>query len=175
MNEPQIRSLRELPTDIPPARDLWPAIAAATSERSRRRPPAALFGLAAALALLALGVWIGRVTLPGMAPAAPRVATLNTAAGASLPAAFLPDPRFARERAALERAAQARLAAMTPQARAKTLQSLATLERALLDIRAALGRDPANALLQELLVNTYQDEMRVLTDLQTAGGAGQEI
>jgi hypothetical protein len=43
------------------------------------------------------------------------------------------------------------------------------------DIRAALGRDPANALLQELLVNSYQDEMRVLTAVHEASGAGQGI
>ena len=31
------------------------------------------------------------------------------------------------------------------------------------ELEAELGKDPSNALLQELLVNTYQDEMRVLT------------
>jgi len=39
----------------------------------------------------------------------------------------------------------------------------------------ALGKDPGNALLQELLVNTYQDEMRVLTDVHYAGDAGRGI
>ena len=43
------------------------------------------------------------------------------------------------------------------------------------DIQAALGRDPGNALLQELLVNTYQDEMRVLTTVHEARDSGQEI
>ena len=38
----------------------------------------------------------------------------------------------------------------------------------LTDLQSALGKDPGNALLQELLVNTYQDEMRVLTDVQAS-------
>jgi hypothetical protein len=47
--------------------------------------------------------------------------------------------------------------------------------RAIADIRAALGEDPGNQLLQEMLVNSYQDEIRVLTAVKEAGAAGQEI
>jgi len=69
---------------------------------------------------------------------------------------------------------QARLAALPPAARAKVMASLAALQRAKEDLESALGKDPGNALLQELLVNTYQDEMRVLTDVQ-ASDAGRGI
>jgi hypothetical protein len=41
--------------------------------------------------------------------------------------------------------------------------SLTALKKSIKDIEDALGRDPANALLQELLVNSSQEEMRVLT------------
>ena len=37
------------------------------------------------------------------------------------------------------------------------------------------SKDPTNALLQELLVNTYQDEMRVLTTVHEASDAGKGI
>ena len=41
-------------------------------------------------------------------------------------------------------------------------------------IQQALGREPTNALLQELLIDTYQDEMRVLTAVQEEGtGSGE--
>ena len=43
------------------------------------------------------------------------------------------------------------------------------------ELEAALGRDPSNALLQELLVNTYQDEMRVLVAIHEAGAVAGEI
>ena len=42
-------------------------------------------------------------------------------------------------------------------------------------IQDALGQEPGNALLQELLVNTYQDEMRVLTAVHEAGDVRKEI
>ena len=50
-----------------------------------------------------------------------------------------------------------------------------TLRGAIADIRRALGDDPGNLLLQEMLVNSYQDEIRVLTAAKEAGTAGQEI
>ncbi len=53
--------------------------------------------------------------------------------------------------------------------------SLATLRGAIADLRGALGTDPGNLLLQEMLVNSYQDEIRVLTAVKEAGVAGQEI
>lgn len=53
--------------------------------------------------------------------------------------------------------------------------SLATLRGAIADLRGALGTDPGNLLLQEMLVNSYQDEIRVPTAVKAAGVAGQEI
>jgi hypothetical protein len=57
--------------------------------------------------------------------------------------------------------------------RKKVAASLATLQRSISEIEAALGRDPANALLQELLVSSCQEEMRALTAVRDAGS--QEI
>ena len=59
--------------------------------------------------------------------------------------------------------------------RAKVTSSLAAIRKAKQDLEAALGKDPSNALLQELLVNTYQDEMRVLTTVHEASDPGQGI
>ena len=55
------------------------------------------------------------------------------------------------------------------------MTSLATIQQAKQELESALGKDPGNALLQELLVNTYQDEMRVLTDVREASDAGRGI
>ena len=43
------------------------------------------------------------------------------------------------------------------------------------DLEQELGKDPSNALLQELLINTYQDEMRALTDVHEASDPGRGI
>jgi hypothetical protein len=70
---------------------------------------------------------------------------------------------------------EARLAALPPESRAKVVASLRTLSDSKRDLEAELGKDPSNALLQELLVNTYQDEMRVLTAVHEAGSSGEGI
>jgi hypothetical protein len=183
----KVGSLRELPQAIEPGRDLWPHIAARLNEIQAAAPPVTgaqlipprLRGMrlrwlaaAAMVASVAVGVWIGRSLLP-LAPAASGEASmsapygLGAATGATaLDAAYVSDPRYARERAVLLRSLQARLAALPPPARAKVMASLAAIAKAKEDLERALGKDPGNALLQELLVNTYQDEMRVLTDVR---------
>jgi hypothetical protein len=100
--------------------------------------------------------------VPGLAPT-----TLDTA--------YVSDPRYARQRTELVRALQERLAALPAPARAKVSASLAAIEKAKKDLEQALGHDPSNALLQELLINTYQDEMRVLTDVHEASDPGRGI
>ncbi|HEX4388764.1 MAG TPA: hypothetical protein VH109_09075 [Steroidobacteraceae bacterium] len=203
MNAPEerpVRSVGELPRQIEPARDLWPQIEARL-ERARpatpalvnpqlRRPPLArLRWLAAAamVASVAVGVWIGRDFLPEHAaspvvsgplrptPAVPAGPDAETLGGTALDARFVSDPRYQRERAELLKSLQARLAALPPPARAKVSASLATIQRAKEDLESALGKDPSNALLQELLINTYQDEMRALTDVHEAGDPGRGI
>ena len=189
----KVTSLRELPQSIAPPQDLWPAIeaqlgdiadgSAAQGAKPGYRRAVRLRWLAAAamVACVAMGVWIGRSLLPG----APGVGTLPVSAAnrvampgiapTALDAAYVSDPRYQQQRAALVRELQARLAALPPPTRAKVEASLATIEKAKADLEQALGRDPGNALLQELLVNTYQDEMRVLTDVHEASDPGRGI
>ena len=201
MNEAEARRVRgpqDLASSIAPGRDLWPGIAAAIAAAPRdtlpsgsapgpepepaaaprpgaavsalrvaprhRRPAAWTYalGLAATVACLAVGIWIGRASAP-----AARAAVAG--------AAFAPDARFGRERQALLVQARLGMTRLAPEDRAKVEASLATIRRAIADIRAALGDDPGNQLLQEMLVNSYQDEIRVLTAVKEAGGPGQEI
>jgi hypothetical protein len=95
--------------------------------------------------------------------------------GAALNASYVSDPRYQRQRTELLKTLQARIEAMPPPARLKVTASLATIEHAKEDLERALGKDPSNALLQELLINTYQDEMRALTDVHEASDPGRGI
>ena len=196
-DERKVSSLRELSPAIEPARDLWPQIEARLNEVRRTAPgamgaqprpaaravPLRWLAAAAVVASVAVGVWIGRSLLPAARPGAGVESALSasraTPAMADAPTAldvtYVSDPRYQRDRAALMRSLQARLATLPPAARAKVMASLAAIRRAKEDLESALGRDPGNALLQELLVNTYQDEMRVLTDVHEAGDAGRGI
>jgi hypothetical protein len=148
---------------------------------------------AAMVASVAVGVWIGRSLLPGtVQPGSAQVTQKQPPTGnqttpgtptptdlpgapTALDASYVNDPRYQRQRAALLRSLQAQLATMTPETRAKVTASLATIEKAKEDLEQALGKDPGNALLQELLINTYQDEMRVLTDVHEASEPGRGI
>jgi hypothetical protein len=196
-DERKVSSLRELSPAIEPARDLWPQIEARINEERRTAPgamraqprpararavPLRWLAAAAVVASVAVGVWIGRSLLPVARPGAgveSPISARGTPATADAPTAldvtYMSDPRYQRDRAALMRSLQARLAALPPAARDKVMSSLAAIRRAKQDLESALGKDPGNALLQELLVNTYQDEMRVLTDVHEASDAGRGI
>lgn len=187
-DESKVTSLGELPAAIAPPRDLWPVIEA----RLRAAPAAAVaspvrsrvaqlrwLAAAAMVTSVAVGVWIGRDLLPsagpGVTPGAIATAAVPSAQGAAVDAAYVSDPRYRHERAELMKTVQARLDAMPAPARAKVAASLAAIEGAKQDLESALGKDPSNALLQELLINTYQDEMRVLTDVHEAGDPSRGI
>ncbi|HEY6353304.1 MAG TPA: hypothetical protein VIY30_02345 [Burkholderiaceae bacterium] len=190
----KIKALRDLPQDIAPPRDLWPGIAAqiapaadaAKGSDVARVTPAVgrivrlrWLAAAAAVACLAVGMWIDRSLLqpPGKVEGgAPTVSTRGSSgAPASLDVAYVPDARYQRQRAALLGSLQAQLNALPPGTRTKVLASLATIGKAKQDLESALGKNPGDALLQELLVNTYQDEMRVLIDVHTASNSGEGI
>jgi hypothetical protein len=188
----KIKSLRDLPQDIAPPRDLWPGIAAhiappadavKASDVAAARPAAGRIvrlrwlAAAAALACLAVGMWIDRSLLPFPGKVEGGALTVSTkgAAGPALDVSYVPDARYQRQRAALLASLQARLNELPPETRTKVLASLATIGKAKEDLERALGKNPGDALLQELLVNTYQDEMRVLIDVHTASNSGEGI
>jgi hypothetical protein len=177
----RVKSLADLPQSIAPPRDLWPAIesaiagpAAQPARRSWRAPQ--FLAMAATVAALAIGVWIGRATFPGQ-PVADGLtaANGNGTTPALVQTAFVTDPKYLRERAALVRSLESRLAALPPETQKKVAVSLQTIRASMKDLEGALGKDPSNALLQELLVNTYQEEMRVLAAVNEAGARRQEI
>ena len=182
MNGRRVKRIDELRQDIPPARDLWPAIAAAieadkaaaTAPLSAARRPRWLpaVGLAAAAALVAIGVLIGRNI--GTSTQDQLVVDRTTTGNPEVVrTAVQRDAEYNKQREALLVEVQARLQAMPEPERAKVQASLTTLQRSIDEIKAALGADPANALLQELLVSSCQEEMRALTAVRDSGS--QEI
>lgn len=177
-----VRRLDELAQNVPPPRDLWPAIQAgmetAIAQSGEHSAPVAqagsrrtwwmpAVGMAAAVALVSIGVIIGQNFGGG---ATTTLASNPATAGdpAVVPAA-LRDANYRKQRDALLVEVNNRLKTMPEEDRAKVAASLKTLQRSISDIEAALGRDPANALLQELLVNSCQEEMRVLTTVRDSG------
>jgi hypothetical protein len=187
-DERKISSLRDLPLDIAPPRDLWQGIEAQLTRQSAghgavrgevesarrfgRAGRMRLIAAAAVIAALAVGIWIGRAVLPvpGKPPGGPDVSNRGV-----WQTAYVMDSKYTRQRAELVADLEARLAALPPESRAKVLSSLRAINDSKRALEAELGKDPSNALLQELLVNTYQDEMRVLTAVHEAGRTGEGI
>ena len=197
-----VTSLRDLPPSVQPPRDLWAGIEARiTAQESpeqhkapepRRygvRNPANIRWLAAAamVATLAVGVWIGRTLLPttgsvvatnngpGTVTHAPQSISEILDGGGAFQTAYFADPKLVRTRAELLKSVEAKFKSLPPDTQQKVISSLQTIHQSMKDLEAALGKDPSNALLQELLVNTYQDEMRVLTTVHEAGTTGEGI
>jgi hypothetical protein len=192
---PKVRRLSELPQDISPPHDGWPALEAKLRESgmpqadageqqrggmapARRWRPRTMqvATLAAVLAAVVVGMSIDRWILAPGHPNSPvaSVASSGSSAERGTPVSYVTDPRYLRERAELLRTLDARLAKLPPPTRKKVLQSLATIHQSMSDIQQALGREPGNALLQELLIDTYQDEMQVLSTVQQASSGSGE-
>lgn len=191
----RISSLRDLPQEIAPPRDLWKGIEAqiaaerktaveTPSIRPSRAVSLRVLAAAAVIVALAVGVWIGRTMMPvsgGALPNGTGGATNLTANNrpsdepGAFHAAYVMGPKYINQRAQLVKDLESRLARLPPPSRAKVLSSLKAINDSKRDLERELGKDPSNALLQELLVNTYQDEMRVLTAVHEAGRPGEGI
>jgi hypothetical protein len=192
-----VQSLRALPQQIAPPRDLWPQIQAriaaaqpiapqqpqvGTQPGGARETPlqhpagrAPALGwhmrLAAALGLLALGaaltagVWITHGQVLSGQHSSGRAAPLGSVVNGSAPIG----PLDAERQQALARSLGARLQALPAPSRQKVLADLRVIEQSMQDIQAALGRDPGNALLRQMLLETYQDEQHLFATVQEAG------
>ena len=178
---PRVSTLQQLREGFGPSRDLWPDIenritstrspsdlTATTSAGRRHWPPAWVRVAAAAVLLVAVGLWIGHVerTLNLVREESESVASLPIPTSACVS-----DAQYLRERTALLSAPAGTLAALPPESRERILASLTTIHGAVQDIETELARDATNPLLQELLLTTCQDETRVLTEVQAAGSA----
>ena len=147
------RQLAELPRDVVPRRDLWPAIAGRLRRTPRRTRPlvlAAAAGVAGACLASAL-TW---AVLHGRS-ATPPVATAGLASTFEEPR----NPNYVAARASLESSFRERLALLDPATRARVEASLAVIRQAHEEIGKALASDPASPVLEQLWQSTWHDEL----------------
>jgi hypothetical protein len=164
-------ALASLPRELPPARDLWPDIESRLEPRRRRGAWASQ--AAAAIALVAVS---SLVTASLVRRADAPVARMSTQASqaAVMPTSFGPsyslNAEYDMARRQLAADLEQRLAGMPPSARQKLEANLAEMHRAATEINVALARQPGDPLLEELLLNTYQDELGVLASVNQLTG-----
>jgi hypothetical protein len=160
---------------------LWPDIAVRIDERvspvtPATRRPAWLWQVAAALVLVAgssllTASLLDRDALVQQAavPVTPTHTTPAADGAVAMQAAFGPagqlDPEYIATRGQLTQMLDRRIAALPPAARAKLEFNLGEMRRAADEINAALAAQPGDPLLEELLLNTYQDELAVLSNV----------
>ncbi|MBM5812971.1 MAG: hypothetical protein FJ191_13585 [Gammaproteobacteria bacterium] len=169
--EPLDEQLAALPRSIEPPRDLWPAIAARLGEQQRPAQrhwhwPTALAAGVAVAAVSAVLTW-GLLRDSGSAGG-------GRGEPALLPVSYGPNSALGAEqlRTRDELLAQfrARVAELPPETRAAVLRNLTIIQHAADDIDAALAQDPGSGLLNQLLFGTYQEELRVYSQVITSGG-----
>ena len=167
-------ALDALPREVQPGRDLWPGVAARLEPRGgigagrRLWPAAAAEALVAVTALVTAGLLRHEATpVARQAPAVPAV----TYAAATFGPGQVLDPAYDAARRELARTLSARIDRLPPEARRQLERNLAELRRASAEINAALELSPGDPLLEELLLNAYQDELAVLASVNQLAGA----
>jgi hypothetical protein len=168
-------ALERLPRGIDPAQDLWPRIEARLSVREAR--PSSRWGWQVAAAVL-LVVGSSMLTASLMrrdgtpvarSPARPSV--VAETAPAAFGAVYAPDPGYVAARQQLGEMLEGRIDRLPASARQKLEANLAEIRRATAEINAALALQPGDPLLEELLLNAYQDELAVLASVNDLTGA----
>jgi hypothetical protein len=163
-----------LPREIAPPPELWGAIRAELAARSaeagrwdRWRLAAAALLIAASSPLLTVVALRGRdrARAVAVAPAAPRVTRAESPLPAQLASA---EQGYLRSTMALRRTLDERRDSLAPSTVATVERSLRIADSAIAEARAALERDPSNAMLAALFTSNYErkiDVMRRATEL----------
>jgi anti-sigma factor RsiW len=156
--------------DRPPARDLWPAIAASLVEpkelrfRSPRRLSVPVPALAAAaVAFLVIGasmVWLLRS--PGGITGGPAPVAVNPAPTVSPAGIGRASLRYDAAVAELQQVLDQGRSRLKPETVKVLEQKLALIDRAIVDAQEALAKDPASVYLNDHLAETRLRKLELL-------------
>ena len=174
-----MRAARELPRGLAPQRDLWPGIERAISTpEPRRRDWNRLFAQAAAVLLLVGGssgvTWLAlEGGQPAVQPgsAAPPL-EFEMVAG-SFGERYHLGPEFIDARNNLAAGLDAKLAQLPPETRVAVEKNIADIRSAIAEMNQALANEPDNALLQDLLLGAYREELRLMRKVDSIATANE--
>ena len=163
-----------LPHEIAPPPELWSSIRAELAPRSARVWWASGWRLAAAGLVIAVGSSLATIAVLRTRERAPMVATAPAAtatapaAGRATGAPELPaqlvstEQNYVRSVEALRRKLDERRDSLAPSTVATVERSLRIADSAIAEARAALERDPSNAMLAALFASNYERKIDVL-------------
>ena len=170
-------ALGRLPRNVEPVQDLWPVIEARLAAREAR-PRRWAWQVAAAVLLVVgsslLTASLVRRDLARVAFVQDPAAQVPVSPVPAIPAihgsAYALDPGYVAARQQLSGMLESRIDALPASAWKKLEANLAEIRRATAEINAALALQPGDPLLEELLLNTYQDELALLASASQLTG-----
>jgi len=158
-----------LPTSVSPERDLWPEIERAVSAPAvPQRSAWNSVWAQAAVVLLLIGGSSGitylsmsgdDATVPGVAETPQLV---FEPVSASFGSQYTLGPDYVDARRVLTGNLDAKLDSLSPEAREEIVTNMQTIRQAIQDINIALAEEPDSVLLQELLLETYRNELSLM-------------
>ena len=151
-----------LATDVAPQRDLWPDIAAAIESPQRRRWTPMLAQAAAVVLLVGASSGITWYTMQDEAPEGPQYVPTGMVFEQAAFGSHALGPGFEDARDSLVAELETELAKLSSEDRAGIETNLALIDDAIADMNEALAAEPENALLQERLLKTYQEQLSLL-------------
>lgn len=152
---------RALETEVAPERDLWPGIEKAIAKPSRGRWNK-VFAQAAAVVLL-VGASSG-LTYLAMTKQTLYITPPPTLhyEQASFGDSYVLGPDYQDARNSLRGRFDEQLERLTREERDNVVKNVDAIRSVIEEINRALSNDPDNALLQELLLSTYQEELSIM-------------
>ena len=173
MNEKQgfddklMEAAASLQAEISPDRDLWPEIESAIARPSRSRWNTMIAQAAAVVLLVGASSGLTYLLIDNRTPdATPHVNTAPLRAEqASFGEHYMLGSGYQDARNSLRAQLDDELQRLSPEERAEVTKNLEAIHSVIEEINRALSNDPDSALLQELLLSTYQKELSLMMNV----------
>ena len=167
-----IAAAQGLSTEISPERDLWPGIARAIAEPQRSRWTPLLAQAAAVVLLVGASSSLTYVAVKDRQQVAAVVPANLVFEQASFGSRYALGLEYQEAHRDLSAQLDQELARLSPEARGDVEENLQVIRGAIAEINAALEEEPDRALLQDLLLQTYREELALM---QRVGGLTQHV
>lgn len=167
-----IAAAQNLSTEISPEKDLWPGVAAAIAAPQRPRWVPMLAQAAAVVLLIGASsslTWFATRDQVQIIEVVPPGLTFEQA---SFGGRYALGMEYQEAHGDLAAQLDKELARLSPESRKEVEDNLAMIRGAIGQINTALEKEPDNALLQELLLQTYHEELALM---QRVGGLTQYV